>query len=71
MDEDTFDRAMMAIRRWYYGEIRSLADTFAKNIRSGEYGSGERASEKLDEAIHEELREWMDKRRASFPDSDV
>ena len=25
----------------------------------------------LDEAIHEELREWMDKRRASFPDSDV
>jgi trimethylamine--corrinoid protein Co-methyltransferase len=25
----------------------------------------------LDEAIHEELREWLDKRRASFPDSDV
>jgi len=25
----------------------------------------------LDEAVHEELREWMDKRRASFPDSDV
>ena len=25
----------------------------------------------LDEGIHEELLEWMDKRRASFPDSDV
>jgi trimethylamine--corrinoid protein Co-methyltransferase len=25
----------------------------------------------LDEGIHEELREWMEKRKASFPDSDV
>jgi trimethylamine--corrinoid protein Co-methyltransferase len=25
----------------------------------------------LDEGIHEQLVEWMDRRRASFPDSDV
>ena len=25
----------------------------------------------LDEGIHEELVEWMDRRKASFPDSDV
>ena len=25
----------------------------------------------LDEGIHDELVEWMDRRKASFPDSDV
>ena len=25
----------------------------------------------LDEGVHEALRDWMDRRRASFPDSDV
>jgi hypothetical protein len=25
----------------------------------------------LDEAIHEELLDWLGRRRASFPDSDV
>jgi trimethylamine--corrinoid protein Co-methyltransferase len=26
---------------------------------------------RLDEGVHEALRDWMDRRRASFPDSDV
>ncbi len=25
----------------------------------------------MDEGVHEELRTWMDRRKASFPDSDV
>ena len=25
----------------------------------------------MDDAVHEELREWIDRKRASFPDSDV
>jgi hypothetical protein len=25
----------------------------------------------LDEGIHDELMDWLDRRRASFPDSDV
>lgn len=47
--EVTFDNAMTAARRWYYGRVRSIGDELLKEIKTGRIKS----QEGLDRALEE------------------
>ena len=52
-------------------ELNGGARRGAARERAWKRGSPSTRSRRLDEGVHEELVDWMDQRKASFPDSDV
>lgn len=51
----SYDDVRTTARRWYFEEIRSLSEDFLKRATEGQFGTGARAHEKLDENVHETL----------------
>jgi len=41
--------------REYYSELQTMADELVKEVRSGDYGTGEQAREWLIETVHERI----------------